>query len=83
MQCGWEGFGLGWGFGLGSGGVGRRSGVDVGIKDESEETGDRLTASAHHSFLPFKMIRMKMNVITMTGCTLIFCELYSQYQHQF
>ena len=47
--------------------MGRRSGVDVGIKDESEETGDRLTASAHHSFLPFKMIRMKMNVITMTG----------------
>ena len=63
--------------------MGRRSGVDVGIKDESEETGDRLTASAHHSFLPFKMIRMKMNVITVTGCTLIFCELYSHYQHQF
>ena len=48
--------------------MGRRSGVDVGIKDESEESGDRLTASAHHSFLPFKMIRMMMKLITMAGC---------------
>ena len=38
-------------------------------KDESEETGDRLTASAYHSFLPFKMMRMimRMTVRMMVG----------------
>ena len=35
----------------------------MGGVDESEETGDRLTASAYHSFLPFKMMRMNEDAL--------------------